>query len=599
MPNDQLKWDLSPLLKGDNDTSINARRRIIKEKNYAFITKWANNKDYLEKPTILKQALDEYDALARKYLSGGVEGYYFGLRAMQNQTDPELKAKGNKIDDFTTKIANDLQFFEMRLARVPKDIQKKFLANSELKPYKHFLETLFANAKYLLSEPEEKIMNLISTPAYSNWVNMTEDFISRQEKQVSVDNKMQKKSFAEITSLMNSTNKKTRDSAAKAFNEILVDNADVAEHEINSVLKCKQINDELRNLPRPDTSRHIGDDIDTKVVDTLIKTISENFDISRRYYALKSKLMGIKKLKYHERNVPYGKIDKKYEYAEAKELVSKVLGALDNEFKQIFEMFNNNNQIDVFPRKHKRSGACCAHYLITHPTYILLNYGKRLADVTTLAHETGHGINNELIKKQQNAINFGTPTSTAEVASTFMEDFVLRELTKDADDELKLAIMAMRLNDSVSTIFRQIACYMFEQELHKAFREKGYLSKEEIGKMFQKHMAAYMGTAVEQSPGSENWWVYWSHIRAFFYNYSYASGLLISKALQNIVKKDPKRITDVKKFLAAGVSDSPKRIFKSLGIDITKANFWKRGVDELRNLLSETEKLAKKLGKIK
>ena len=94
-----------------------------------------------------------------------------------------------------------------------------------------------------------------------------------------------------------------------------------------------------------------------------------------------------------------------------------------------------------------------------------------------------------------------------------------------------------KLNDDISTIMRQVSCYMFEQELHNNFRKQGYLSKEEIGILFQKHMSNYMGEFVEQSSGSENWWVYWSHIRNFFYVYSYSSGLLISKSLQNSVKK--------------------------------------------------------------
>jgi oligoendopeptidase F len=107
-----------------------------------------------------------------------------------------------------------------------------------------------------------------------------------------------------------------------------------------------------------------------------------------------------------------------------------------------------------------------------------------------------------------------------------------------------------------------------------------------------------MGDAVEQSPGSENWWVYWSHIRDFFYNYSYASGLLISKFLQGEVKKNPKFIAKVKEFLSAGTSDSPKNIFMKMGIDISKKEFWDSGLKEIEDLLNETEKLAKKLGKI-
>jgi oligoendopeptidase F len=180
-----------------------------------------------------------------------------------------------------------------------------------------------------------------------------------------------------------------------------------------------------------------------------------------------------------------------------------------------------------------------------------------------------------------------------------MEDFVLKEILGQADDELRLSIMMMKLNDDISTIFRQVACYQFEQELHMSFRDKGYLSKDEIGALFRKHMAAYMGNAVEQSEGAENWWVYWSHIRQFFYVYSYAGGLLISKSLQNSVQQDPRFIFKVKEFLSSGLSDSPQNIFLKLGIDISDNGFWDRGLDEVSRLLEETRELAIKLRRIR
>jgi len=110
--------------------------------------------------------------------------------------------------------------------------------------------------------------------------------------------------------------------------------------------------------------------------------------------------------------------------------------------------------------------------------------------------------------------------------------------------------------------------------------------------LFTKHMSAYMGDAVEQSPGSQNWWVYWSHIRSFFYVYSYASGQLISKALQNMVRQDKTAIEKVKKFLSAGLSKSPKELFLDMGIDITDRNFWNKGLGEVEQLLSQAESLA-------
>lgn len=359
------------------------------------------------------------------------------------------------------------------------------------------------------------------------------------------------------------------------------------------------MDDDLRQIPRPDLTRHISDDIDSEIVDTLIKTVSDRFDISARYYGLKARLLNAKQLKYHERNAEYGNINKKYPYNESLKIILQVFKNLDRKFADILNRFIQNGQFDVYPRKGKTSGAFCAYHLISQPSYILLNHTNRLNDVLTLAHELGHGINNELIREKQNALNFGTPISTAEVASTFIEDFVLQKILKKADDELRLSIMMMRLNGEVSTIFRQVACYKFEQELHQNFRQKGYLSKDDIGKLFQKHMASYMGDAVEQSPGSENWWVYWGHIRSFFYVYSYASGLLISKSFQKSVKENPGFIEKVKEFLSAGLSDSPKNIFRNLGIDITDKRFWNRGLDEIETLLQDTTELAEYLGKLK
>jgi oligoendopeptidase F len=104
-----------------------------------------------------------------------------------------------------------------------------------------------------------------------------------------------------------------------------------------------------------------------------------------------------------------------------------------------------------------------------------------------------------------------------------------------------------------------------------------------------------MGRAVKQSPGSENWWVYWSHIRDYFYVYSYASGLLIAKALQERVRADGSFMDKIKEFLAAGTSASPKEIFARMGIDIADRQFWDRGLDRIEQELSAAEQLAKKL----
>ena len=593
------EWDLSYLIKnGDVLEEEMSKARYI-EAREAFENKWKKRTDYLESPSALKKALDDYEKFIGNFSGGGEAGYYFVLKNFLDQNNPLIKAKYNKIQELVIKTENDLEFFTHRLAKVSERQQKIFLNSPELFEYKHFLETLFNEAKYLLSEDEEKILNSMIPTAYLNWVRMTSDFLARKEAIVLNERgKKVKKSFSEIWSDVIDRNKNVRDSAVKAFNKMLEEHSDTAEVELNSVLQNKKITDELRKMDRPDLARHIADDIDTKAVDALIEAVESRFDISKKYYKLKAQLNGVKKLKYHERTVEYGDFNKKYSYEESVELVGKAFKKLDGEFYYLFRDMVENGKIDVFPKKGKESSEFCVTLLKDKPTYILLNHSGKLNDVTTLAHEMGHAINDELIKKHQNSLNMYTPVSTAEVASTFMQDFVLDEVSEGISDKDKLTLNMMRLDEAISAVMRQIACYKFELELHKIYREKGYISREEIGKIFTKNMKAYMGEYVEQSEGSQNWWVQWSHIRNYFYVYSYSSGLLISKFLQDAVKNDARFISKVKEFLSAGSSESPKDIFSRLGINIDDKNFWLKGLKEIDDLLTETSNIAKKLGKI-
>ncbi len=593
------EWNLSPLFSSDDDPAIEKQRVVVKKANEAFVNKWKKREDYLIDAKVLKTALDEYESLLGNYGIDGNEGYYFWLRSMQDQTDQKIKARVAKITEFSNQMRNALQFFELRLAKVDRKKQKEFLNDPELSSYHHFLEKIFRQAEYNLSENEEKILTLKEDPAYGKWVQMVSAFISKEEREtLTSEGKKEKKTFESLIGLLSNKNKNVRDSAAQGINDILEKYVDVAESEINAIFANKKIDDELRGMSRPDFSRHLSDDMETEVVDTLIATVAKRYDVSQRFYTLKAKLSGVKKLAYHERNIDYVSAGKEYSLQQSAELVYTVFSELDEEFAAIFKKFLDNGQIDFSPKKGKRGGAFCTYWLLTQPTYVLLNHTGSLRDAQTLAHEMGHGINNELMRKKQNALNFGTPVATAEVASTFTEDFVLQEILKTADEEMRFDLMLAKLDADISTIFRQAACYQFEQELHKEFREKGYLPHQEIGKIFQNNMSAYMGPAVEQSPGSENWWIYWWHIRTFFYVYSYVSGLLISKSMQKSVKENPRFIIKVKEFLSAGISESPRKIFGNLGIDITDALFWDKGIDEIEATLQETEKLAKKLKKI-
>lgn len=578
------EWNLNDLYNDINDPQIEKDHKKLTMIVDQFVTDWKDNPKLLTDISNLKKALDQYEELHRK-APIHKEMLYFGLLEEKYLEDEEIKGKIAKSSEFAVDISNKLEFFQLQLGKVEKANQERFLNSNEISEYKHFLEKIFETAKYDLSEEEEKIINTISKPATDNWSQMVASFIASETANVlTEEGKTVNKSFSELFSLTRSRNQDVRDSSGEAINKVNEKYSKVATHEINSLLEYYRQIEKLRGLERPDHARHLSDDIDTDVVDAMITEVSNNFEIPNKFYSFAAKSIGKEKLKYYERGVELSEAEMEFSYEEGLELVINVFSNLDSKFGEIVNKLNDEGRIDVYPQKGKAGGAFCAGRTITTPTFVLLNYNNKLEDVLTLAHELGHAVNNEMMRVQ-NELNYGAPTSVAEVSSTFFEDFVLEEIIKTADPETAQAIKIKRAMDDVSTIFRQVAAYKFEQDLHSKAREVGFVSTNDIGELFVKNMKGYLGNSVEMESGAENGWVYWDHFRRPFYVYSYASGLLISKALQNMVKEDKNNIDMVKGFLSAGMSASPKDIFGEIGIDITDKSFWDKGLQSIREIV--------------
>jgi oligoendopeptidase F len=129
--------------------------------------------------------------------------------------------------------------------------------------------------------------------------------------------------------------------------------------------------------------------------------------------------------------------------------------------------------------------------------------------------------------------------------------------------------------------------------LHSIIRTKGAATHQEMAKLLNKHMQAYLGPAVSLEENDGYFFVQWSHIRNFFYVYSYAYGQIISKALYAEYKKDKSFIQKIEQFMSAGGSMSPYDIFKSIGIDTSKPDFFEAGLKQVEEDIKRLENLVK------
>lgn len=578
-----VEWDLSLFYKGIDDKKIDKDLDVVERAYTVFEKKYKTNTSYTTSESALYDALLDYEKISDLPVHTGYR--YLRMSQDLDSKNQTVRSRFTQVIQRMQKLGNIVLFFELNLSKISVSYQEKFLKSKKLAPYRYFLKKIFDASKFVLSEPEEKILNLTSLPSHGMWT----DAVKKMRGQLTVSHKGKTLPVSEAHELIRDlpTQAERKELYGKIVDQYATI-ASVSESELNALVTNKKIRDEIRGYTMPYDATILSYENDKKTVLGLVDTVTKNFAVSQRFYRIKKKMLGLKKLGYYDRSVSVGKTKKKISFAQSYEIVRSIFKSIDTDFSTILERFVKNGQVDVYPKVGKAGGAYCwgDH---NSPTFIFLNYTNSFDSLMTFAHEMGHGIHTEFSKKQP-VLYDGYSTATAEVASTLFEMFVFYDQFEKLGEEERVVALHDKIQDDIQTVFRQIACFNFELDMHTQIREKGYVSKEELALCMNKHMKSYIGDVVlEEKDGY--FFVGWSHIRNFFYVYSYAFGQLASKALYVKYKEDPQFIQKIKEFLSAGGSMSPEDIFKSIGVDVTKPDFFEKGIKTIEDDIILLEKL--------
>ncbi|NCU28369.1 MAG: hypothetical protein EOM85_01730 [Candidatus Moranbacteria bacterium] len=582
----KTKWNFKLFYKSDKDPQIEKDFKTFEKAVSVFEKKYKNNTKYTTDATELLKACKDYEKLTAmpEYIK---PFFYFHTRRDVDSSEKLLNQKSNEYEEKLNKMGNRLLFFGLSVGKISKDKQKEFLKDKNISKYNYFLKKIFEEAKYQLSEAEEKVINLFGLPANSMWVDGVNKAFNKQEiifkgKLIPVN---------EAMGILSNLKTKDRRCLNHEINKSFMMISDFSEAEINAVFTTKKISDELRGFDKPYLATIKSYENEEAVVENLVKTVTNNFKVAHRFYKIKAKLLKENKLEYADRAASVGTISKNFSFSETVRIIGKAYKKLGDEYEKIFKNYLSNGQIDVYPKKGKKGGAYCwgAYGL---PTVVFLNHTNNYQSVLTLGHEMGHAIHTEFSHSQP-AIYADYTMSVAETASTLFENFVFDEIYESLSDKEKIVALHNRINDSVATIFRQIACFNFEKELHETIRKNGYCAKEDIVKIMNKHMKSYLGPVFDLKDEDGYFFTQWSHIRRFFYVYSYAYGCLISNAMYREYKKDKKFKDKIEQFLKAGGSKSPEDIFADIGINIRDPKFFENGIKAIEEDIKKLEKLVK------
>jgi oligoendopeptidase F len=219
--------------------------------------------------------------------------------------------------------------------------------------------------------------------------------------------------------------------------------------------------------------------------------------------------------------------------------------------------------------------------------------------VLTLAHELGHGVHFALASKQ-GVFHQHTPLTLAETASVFGETVVFgRLLESDESPASRLALLAENLEDTIATVFRQVAMNRFEGLVHDERRERGELSVERFGELWAQSQEEFLGDSVELTDGYRSWWSYIPHfIGSPGYVYAYAYGQLLALSVyERYEQLGDELVPSYVELLAAGGSRSPEELGAIVGVDLTDPGFWEAGLDLVERQLTQAEEAAQAGGR--
>jgi oligoendopeptidase F len=583
-----IAWDLEPLVDGEGAAGVERLLTEADERAKAFASKHAGKVSELDGDGLAAavEELTEISDLA------GRAAVYASLKFSVDTVSPENGALLALVQERTTQIETQMIFFELEWAELDDEQVELLLAADGLDKVQHYLRSTRRYRPHLLSEPEERIISETSVTGSDAWTRLFSEVTSAIR--VELDTEDEPVTLDVAASQLTSPDREHRAHVAERITAALQPTLRIRAYIFNTLLADKATGDRLRSYDSWISSRNLANETSDEAVDALVEAVRDSNELSRRWYRLKARLLGLERIADYDRLATVASTENSYSYEDGKRIVLEAFDDFSPVMGDAARRFFDENWIDVPPREGKRGGAFCSYAVPSHHPYLMLNWTNKVRDVTTLAHELGHGIH-AYLAGDKGIFEFSTPLTLAETASVFAEALVFRKLLNETTDpEARLALLAENIEGSLATVHRQIGFNQFERLVHTERREVGELSVDRFGELWLQSSRELFGDAVELSDGYENWWSYIPHfIGSPGYVYAYAFGQLLALSVYGqYLKQGDAFVPQYLELLSAGGSKNPEDLVAIAGLDLTDPEFWRSGLALVEEQLREAEEAA-------
>ncbi|MBO6145320.1 MAG: oligoendopeptidase F family protein [Bacilli bacterium] len=582
---EKYKWDLTDFYKNEDEFNKDleeAKKRIKEEEKFRGCCK--SGKTLYE---FLK-----YDEVTECMIEN-LYVYSF-IKDDEELGKKENINRKNKAMLLLNDYGNAISFFTPELLKLSQEDFNDLFKYEKLNEYKFMLDEAYKNKGHVLSEKEEIIINELES-AMNNFDDISSNLLNNEHNYgtVTIDGKEEEIHSTNLRKLLKNKNPEIRKEVFFKYKKVLDQYGGTCAALLNSYVKNNNVTSRLHNFKNAWDAKLFDYNMPQKAYDTLVDVVNKNYDSVRKYFDLYKESYNLKELHVYDLSLDLYPSTKKYTIEEGIELIRNAINPLGDEYMECFNKIIDNHYIDYCEYK----GKCSGGYSISTPDHdsrILLSYNDDLSSVSTIAHECGHNVHHQFVKKYNPIQYRNITTLVAEVVSLTNECLLSSYLANNGTKEEKLAGISNILNVIDNNLFDCIREAKMETEFNKYSEEGNAITKEYMNELDLKSLKEYYGDSVIIDDLANTGWIRRSHyyMNYYLYNYSFCVSVASANALK-ILSGDKDQLERYIKFMSLGSDIYPIDAFKVLGFDLTSKEVYETAIKYFDSLVDKYKQIIK------
>ena len=585
------KWDIDAMYPSERGMSDDITAGLAGAEELASM-----KGHIMDSPASLLRALLTYSESMRKIERAYI---YSHMKRDEDNSDSHWSEMFGRAAAALTAYTSLVSFLDPEiLSAEPSAIYSFIREEPGLEMFRFMLTTLMKRRKHTLSAAEERIIASYGEVlrASGNIFTVLNNVDLRFESVHDPDGREKDLTIASYIRFLESSDRNVRREAFEnLYEEYKAVNNTLAAVYSNNVRR-DAVTAQLRGYGSSLEASLSPNDIPVSVYDNLVEAVHDHLPSMHRYVGIRKRVLDLEDLHMYDVYAPLAEMKgSRYTFEEACDLACEALSPLGEEYTEIFRRgILEERWVDRYENRGKTSGAYSFGSYDSYP-YILMNFGGGLRDVFTLIHEGGHSMHAWYTRNTQPYIYGDHSIFTAEVASTVNETLLIRYLLSKTDDAgMKSYLINFYIDEFKGTLFRQTMFAEFERSAHEYVERGGSLTAEWLNSEYDRLNTEYFGSAMEHDDLIQYEWSRIPHFYNPFYVYQYATGFSAANAIaRRILDEGPDARDQYIEFLRSGSSDTPIRLLRIAGIDMSTPQPVHEALSCFDDLVSELDKLTK------